>query len=64
MKMKQTSAKKTFSADRRETELQNLQDLFRAIENVRQKKFTGRLFLLICFKVDSYNCIPIAFFSL
>ena len=24
--------------------------------------FTGRLFLLICIKVDSYNCIPIAFF--
>ena len=28
MKMKQTCVKKTFSADRRETEIQNLQDLF------------------------------------
>ena len=38
------------------------QSLFSTVVVSSISMFTGRLFLLICIKVDSYKCIPIAVF--
>ena len=40
------------------------QSLFSKVVVSSISMFTGRFFLLVCIKVDSYKCMPIAFFSL